>query len=327
MKFSEGPIYFDKRTKSMCVLYKLNTGEEILRDISSFLPNEIVEYCLKTKNTSLLFVIGENQKIKNFTQFKQVYNKVKQLPMDEMNLFFEKLNGEEYIEKISYYAYKNNLSYSSNYPDNVIDIFVKQEKKINYINIPYYPIIKTVNPIITKYILSKKQPFIRCGKYNGQRFNKVANKIINFTPEETAFGNYLYAIQIVTDYISETANIPLSEISQEEIDNAINFLDYRSKEFIDKENLKIHYDANDFNKNTNIQNLSPLMPYVLQFQAIKQGYIFKERDFLTDNKNNPNKFVMPLRHHDGLDEKDMILSICQKTGSIVKAFPKETKFL
>ncbi len=105
-------------------------------------------------------------------------------------------------------------------------------------------------------------PLRRCGNYG---------KANGCTDEQTAFGNYLYAIEL----LSGTYNHPNKVYAQGKIDMAKEFLENIANSYIDKENKQILFNEFNFNNSHMAGSLvSPLMPYVIKYVALKQGLNF-----------------------------------------------------
>ena len=108
-------------------------------------------------------------------------------------------------------------------------------------------------------------PLRRCGGYG---------KANGCTDEQTAFGNYLYAIEL----LSGTYDHPDKIYAQGKIDMAKEVLEDIANACIDKENKKVNFDRFDFTNSYASRNLfmvSGLISYVIQYVALKQGLNFK----------------------------------------------------
>lgn len=118
---------------------------------------------------------------------------------------------------------------------------------------------------MAKNIINEKlvKNLMRCGGYHGDN---------GCDYKQTAFGNYLYAIYNVALY-----NAPqLTEnAKQMRIDSAISKLEDIAKSCIDTDNMVIHYDEEKIEKmaeRRGLSNVGALMPYVIQYVALKMGY-------------------------------------------------------
>lgn len=110
-------------------------------------------------------------------------------------------------------------------------------------------------------------PLRRCGGYG---------KANGCTDEQTAFGNYLYAIEL----LSGTYNHPNKVYAQGKIDMAKEVLEDIANACIDKDNKKVNFNELDFinryrSGNGNLSSISGLIPYVIHYVALKQGLNFE----------------------------------------------------
>ena len=110
-------------------------------------------------------------------------------------------------------------------------------------------------------------PLRRCGGYG---------KANGCTDEQTAFGNYLYAIEL----LSGTYDHPNKVYAQGKIDMAKEVLEDIANACIDKENKKVNFNELDFinrygRGNGNLSSINSLIPYVIHYVALKQGLNFE----------------------------------------------------
>ena len=110
-------------------------------------------------------------------------------------------------------------------------------------------------------------PLRRCGGYG---------KANGCTDEQTAFGNYLYAIEL----LSGTYDHPNKVYAQGKIDMAKEVLEDIANACIEKENKKVNFNELDFinrygRGNGNLSSINSLIPYVIHYVALKQGLNFE----------------------------------------------------
>lgn len=110
-------------------------------------------------------------------------------------------------------------------------------------------------------------PLRRCGGYG---------KANGCTDEQTAFGNYLYAIELLSGTYDHTNKV----YAQGKIDMAKEVLEDIANACIDKENKKVNFNELDFinrygRGNGNLSSISSLIPYVIHYVALKQGLNFE----------------------------------------------------
>ena len=137
-------------------------------------------------------------------------------------------------------------------------------------------------------------PIRRCGGYG---------KANGCTEEQTAFGNYLYAIQL----LSGTYNHPNKVYAQGKIDMAKDVLEDIAHACIDKDNMKVNFDDKTFVKNYAtgyLFSIGGLMPYVIQYVALKDGLAF---EFNNDNGYSLNN--VDLKKVEPVKDEDMIKSV------------------
>ena len=114
--------------------------------------------------------------------------------------------------------------------------------------------------IINEELIEK---LMRCGHYHG------AN---GCDYKQTAFGNYLYAIYNVA--LRDASHLS-ENVAQARIDRTISKLEDIAKSCIDTDNMVIHYDEEKVEKMAEargLTNVGALMPYVIQYVALKMGY-------------------------------------------------------
>ena len=174
------------------------------------------------------------------------------------------------------------------------------------------------NKYITKTIIDFKNPFYRCGGYNGTSGKNMRdNEYVHFTPEETAFGNYLYAIEILAgDAMKrDPEGYPLVDhlYVQGRIDATIELLDSIALSYIDSKNLTATFDAEKTPFKGQYANVTYLMPYVILYVALKNGFTFVDNKSLTRNGGTMlmDEGIVPCQPTTDLD---MIGSISMKCG-------------
>ena len=122
-------------------------------------------------------------------------------------------------------------------------------------------------------------PLRRCGGYG---------KANGCTDEQTAFGNYLYAIELLSGTYDHTNKV----YAQGKIDMAKEVLEDIANACIDIENKKVNFNELDFinrygRGNGNLSSISSLIPYVIHYVALKQGLNFEHHssgDILNDRQ-------------------------------------------
>ena len=167
------------------------------------------------------------------------------------------------------------------------------------------------NKYITKQILKPTNPFHRCGGYHG---TSKENHYWKLDPIETAFGNYLYAIELLVGSDLKKDNISfVEEIKlQSKIDSIVEMLDSLAMTYIDLEEKTVKFDSKNYKNSPKLCEIVPLMPYVVQYVAAKNGYCFVEANVLT--KSDPYAeygFEMPIKRSKKITDKDMIKSVCE----------------
>lgn len=156
--------------------------------------------------------------------------------------------------------------------------------------------------------------FVECGGYQGVAKhvsfeasvynNKFVyecmkgDEIVYLTPEQTAFGNYLKAIKLLSvgrDNKIDLRDKTKRDYNQGIINRNIEDLVLLASKYISKENHKISYDCQKFqdsvkDKFPDLAEIAPLMPYVLHYVALRQGY----------NLTYPHEIIKPFKKEDRL---------------------------
>ena len=118
-------------------------------------------------------------------------------------------------------------------------------------------------------------PLRRCGGYG---------KANGCTDEQTAFGNYLYAIELLSGTYDHTNKV----YAQGKIDMAKEVLEDIANACSDKKNKKVNFNELDFiNYASNgLFHIRSLIPYVIHYVALKQGFNFEHHssDEILDNR-------------------------------------------
>ncbi|MBP3619532.1 MAG: hypothetical protein J6J24_02605 [Clostridia bacterium] len=156
-----------------------------------------------------------------------------------------------------------------------------------------------------KNILSKNvvETLYRCGDYHGSN---------GCDYRETSFGNYLYTISNIA--LREGTANKSEEYLQGKIDLAIEIIEDLAKTYIDEDNMCINFDESEFSKmGANFSFNSGLMPYVIHYVALKNGFDFapQHQEFCRVDMwdiNGPVKMDVKLIHCAPITDEEMVKS-------------------
>ena len=175
-----------------------------------------------------------------------------------------------------------------------------------------------------------------------EKFNKLLyegeadfNKGKKLTAQEIAFENYLVAIKTLLKDKVDLENNSSTKYNQGKIDFVIETLVNTANSYINKSKKKIQYNHDNFLDITKTMpefaEIEPLMPSVVYYVALRQGWDLKYPEALT-NYNKNGHIVRPLENEEiefsssnKVTGKDMIQSIGGKTGINYEKFYKEAE--